>query len=80
MKRLACVSALEATSLRQATEQALRAGHRAVPGGAEAIAVRVAPGAEQPAEADGSLTGVALVSTLAELADVHSGFPSPWRV
>jgi hypothetical protein len=90
MKRLACVFGLEATSVRQATDQALRTGHRAVPDGAEAVAVRVASEAEHQAEADGNPAGVTLVGTveaaallgvsrhrLAELADTHSGFPTP---
>ncbi len=90
VKRLVCVFALEATSVRQAADQALRAGHRAVPEGAEAIGVRVLHEAEQQAEAEGNPTGVTVVGTveaaallgvsrhrLAELADTHTEFPRP---
>jgi hypothetical protein len=89
-KRLVCMFELEAPSVRRATDQALRAGHRAAPEGAEAIAVRVLPEAEQQADADGNPPGVTVLGSveaaallgvsrhrLAELADARVDFPSP---
>jgi phage baseplate assembly protein gpV len=64
VKRLVCAFALEATSVRRAADQALRAEHRAVLEGAEAVGVRLLPAAEQQAEAEGNPAGVTVVGTV----------------
>jgi hypothetical protein len=89
-RRISLTFPVEVTSLRQATDAALRAAHRAAPAGAEAAAVHVAPHVEQQAAVHGQAPGVSIVGTveaapilgvsrrrLVELVDTHPEFPAP---